>query len=91
MMLKTLIMVMPMYNLTEYIDVYSQTSGGLWQYYRDDNNNNITDFPVNNNNSSLFKFIQQITNQAKNGSTKLIAIMVPLKYLSKFGEHLKWL
>ena len=91
MMLKTLIMVMPMYNLTEYIDVYSQISGGLWQYYRDDNNNNITDFPVNNNNSSFFKFIQQITNQAKNGSTKLIEIMVPLKYLSKFGEHLKWL
>ena len=32
--------VMPMYNLTEYIDNYSTTSGSLWQYYKDDPNNN---------------------------------------------------
>ena len=25
--------VMPMYNLTEYSDNYSKTSGSLWQYY----------------------------------------------------------
>ena len=37
-----------MYNLIEYSDAYSKTSGSLWQYYRDepalDNNVNITDF-----------------------------------------------
>ena len=33
--------VMPMYNLIEYSDNYSKTSGGLWQYYKDDPNNNI--------------------------------------------------
>ena len=28
--------VMPMYNLIEYSDNYSKTSGSLWQYYKDD-------------------------------------------------------
>ena len=35
--------VMPMYNLIEYNDNYSKTSSSLWQYYRDDLNNNLTD------------------------------------------------
>ena len=35
--------VMPMYNLTEYSDNYSKTSGSLWQYYKDDPNDNLTD------------------------------------------------
>ena len=33
--------VMPMHNLMEYNDNYSKTSAHLWQYYRDDPNNNI--------------------------------------------------
>ena len=28
-------MVIPMYNLMHYSDVYSKTSGHLWQYYID--------------------------------------------------------
>ena len=44
-----------MYNLIEYKDAYLNTSGGLWQYYRDEpalgNKNNLIDFPANNNNS----------------------------------------
>ena len=35
--------VMPMYNLTEYSDNYSKTSGSLWQYYRDEPNDNLAD------------------------------------------------
>ena len=35
--------VLPMYNLIEYSDNYSKTSGNLWQYYKDDPNNNIAD------------------------------------------------
>ena len=27
---------MPMYNLIEYSDNYSETSGSLWHYYRDE-------------------------------------------------------
>ena len=33
--------VMPMYNLIEHSDNYLKTSGSLWQYYRDDPNDNI--------------------------------------------------
>ena len=32
---------MPMYNLIEHSDNYLKTSGSLWQYYRDDPNDNI--------------------------------------------------
>ena len=31
---KDIDVVMPMYNLIEYSDSYSKTSGSLWQYYR---------------------------------------------------------
>ena len=34
--------VMPMYNLIEYSKNYLKTSGSLWQYYRDDPNDSIT-------------------------------------------------
>ena len=27
---------MPLYNLTEYSDNYSKTSGSLWHYYKDE-------------------------------------------------------
>ena len=32
---------MPMYNLIEYSDNYAKTSGSLWQYYKDEPNNNL--------------------------------------------------
>ena len=34
---------MSMYNLIEYNDNYSKTSGSLWQYYKDEPNDNLTD------------------------------------------------
>ena len=33
--------VMPMYDLIEYSDHYAKTSGSLWQYYRDETNDNL--------------------------------------------------
>ena len=33
---KDIDVVMPMYNLIEYSDNYSKTSGSLWQYHRDE-------------------------------------------------------
>ena len=33
---KDIEIVIPMYNLIEYSDNYSKTSGSLWQYYRDE-------------------------------------------------------
>ena len=45
---------MPMYNLLEYSGNYSMTSGILWNYYRDEinddaNENNATNNRINNN------------------------------------------
>ena len=37
---KDLHVVMPTYNLIEYSDNYLKTSGTLWQYYRDNPNDN---------------------------------------------------
>ena len=34
---------MPMYNLIEYSNSYSKASGILWQYYKDEANDNLTD------------------------------------------------
>ena len=78
---------MSVYNLTEYSDAYSKTSGSLWQYYRDEpalnNNGNIIDIPDNNKSNSC-KFKQQITVQTGNSATKNVEIIVSLKYLSNF-------
>ena len=85
--------VMPMYNLIEYSNGYSKTSGSLWQYYRDEpalgGNDNIIDFPADNNNSYSFKFKQQIRGQIGNRGTKDVEIMAPLKYLSNFWRALE--
>ena len=40
---KDIDIVMPMYNLIEYSDNYSKTSGSLWEYYRDEPNDNLAD------------------------------------------------
>ena len=50
--------VMPMYNLTEYSDNYSDTSGSLWQFKRDEQNINNGNIPVgvNSTNSTFFKY-----------------------------------
>ena len=42
-----------MYNLIEYSDNYSDTSGSLWDFKRDEIDNNAD---VTNNNSSSFKY-----------------------------------
>ena len=90
---KTIDIVMPMYNLIEYSDAYSNKSGSLWQYYSNEPaveaNNNITGLPANNNNSISFKFKQQITGQTGNDGKKDVEIMVPLKYLSNFCRTLE--
>ena len=75
--------VIPMYNLNEYSDNYSKTSGSLWQYYKDDPNDNITQ-------SESFKFKIRITGKTPvDGNTKDVKIIKPLTYLSNFGELLK--
>ena len=80
---KDIDIVMPMYNLIEYSDNYVKTSGSLWQYYRDEPNNNLAD-------SESFKFKVKITGKTPaNDNEKDVEIMVPLKYLSKFWRTLE--
>ena len=82
---KDINVVMPMYNLIEYTNNYSKTSGSLWHYYRDETA--LTDAGVPHNfpgNSASFKYKQKITGLTGNNGTKAVKIMVPLKYLSKF-------
>ena len=67
--------VMPMYNLIEYSDNYSKTSGSLWQYCKEiapvDNNGSIADFNGANATDS-FNFKTKITGQTdNNGSIKI--------------------
>ena len=57
--------VMPMYNLIEYSDNYAKTSGSLWQYYRDEPNDNLAD-------SQSFKSKTKITGKTpNNGNEKM--------------------
>ena len=74
---------MPMYSLIEYSDNYPKTSGGFWQYYRDDLNNNITEF-------ESFKYKIKITGKIPaDSNTKDVKIVVPLKYLINFWGTLE--
>ena len=75
--------IMPMYNLIEYSDNYLKTSGSLWQYYKDDHNDNITQ-------SESFKSKTKITGKTPAAdNTKDVEIIVPLKYLSNFWRTLE--
>ena len=47
---------MPMYNLIEYSDDYSDTSGSLWQFKRDEVRDDNVDLTTDNNSQS-FKYI----------------------------------
>ena len=81
---------MAMNSLIDCRDTYSKTSGGLWQYYRDEpalnDDGNTIDFPNDSNNSISFKFKQKITGQTVNNETKDVETMIPLKYLSNFWK-----
>ena len=86
---------MPMYNLIEYSDNYSDTSESLWQFKRDEVLNNNADLTADN--SQLFKY--EVTFVGKtadavnntNSSVKNTKIVVPLKYLSNFWRSLEML
>ena len=79
---------MPMYHLIEYSDNYSDNSGGLWNFKRDEiiNNANVT----NDNNAPSFKYKASIIGDTGNDATKnKVKIAVPLKYLSYFWRSLE--
>ena len=79
---------MPMYNLIEYSDNYSSTSGNLLQFKRDEivNNADVT----NDDNAPSFKHkASLIGNTETNGTKNGVKVVVPLKYLSNFWRSLE--
>ena len=84
---KDIDIVMPMYNLIEYSDNSSKTSGSLWQYCKDipavNNTNALINFTENNLTVSC-NFKVKMTGQTGKDGTRNVETMVPLKYLSNF-------
>ena len=82
-----------MYNLTEYSDNYSKTSGSLCQYCKEipavDGDGNIVNFDGANATDSL-NFKTKISRQTDDDRRiDIVEIMVPLKYLSNFWRILE--
>ena len=84
---------MLMYNLIEYSDNYSKTSGSLWQDCKDiptvNNNGDIVNFNGDDNATDSFNFKAKITGQTNDNGVINFEIMVPLKYLSNFWRTLE--
>ena len=82
--------VMPMYDLLEYSNNDSMTSGSLWNYYKDEinddanKNNDANNFRINNNKitiSKSFEYKTKLIESTPNDSSRLDAeVVVPLKY-----------
>ena len=88
--------VMPMYNLIEYSSNYSETTGSLWFYSKDE----ATDFNAdiaNDNSFKSFKYKAKLLGNTKaqpnpnhaNGILNNATIVVPLKYLSNVWRSLE--
>ena len=80
------------YNLIEYNDNYSDTSGSLWQFKRDEVPANNADLTINN--SQSFKYKAALLGKTANHNdgksfVKDAKIVVPLKYLSNFWRSLE--
>ena len=76
---------MPMYNLIEYSDNYSDTSGSLWEFKRDEVPANNADLTVDNSQSFKYKaaLLGKTADAAANTNSSA-KIVVALKYLSNF-------
>ena len=77
-----------MYNLIEYSDSYSDSSGNIWSFKRDDvlNNADVT----NDDNTPSFKYkANLIANTNADGTKKGVKTAIPLKYLSNFWRSLE--
>ena len=73
---------MPIYNLIEHSDNYSKSFGSLWQYCRDELDDDITD-------SESFRFTKTTGNTPTDGNSRNIEIAVPLKNLNNFWRTLE--
>ena len=72
--------VMSIYNSLVYKENYAKTSASLWQYHRDESNDNITG-------SESFK-LKSNTYNTNNAGIANVKIVVTIKYLSNFWREL---
>ena len=74
--------------MIEYSDNYSGTSGGLWQFKRDELPANNANLSINNSQSFKYKMalLGKTANAVNNTNTSVkdAKIVVPLKYLGNF-------
>ena len=76
---------MPMYNLIEYNDNYSDTSGSLWNFKRDEIEEDV-DLTIDNAPSFKYKanLIGDTVVDGGNRKKEAVKIAIPLKDLSNF-------
>ena len=93
---ENLYIIMPMCNLIEYSDNYSDSCGSLHQFKRDESPMNNDGNPLNValDNSASFKYKASLLGKADDAdgndrSLKNIKLVVPLKYLSNFFRSLE--
>ena len=88
---------MPMYNLLEYSNNYSMTSESLWNYYRDEinddenQNDNDNGNKINNNKtktSKSFKYKTKLIWSTPNNNSRLNAEVVVLYFKQLLEEGL---
>ena len=88
--MKLLLMKLNILILFDYSDNYSDTSGSLWQFKRDEIIGNIN---LTNSNSSSFKYKSNLVSSTvadrANRKKEDVKIVVPLKYLSNFWRSLE--
>ena len=84
---------MPMYNLIEYNNNYSDTSGSLWKFKRDEVPDNNADLTIDNSQSFRYKAALVVKTKDAVGNTnssiKNAKTVVPLKYLSNSWRSLE--
>ena len=80
---KDIDIVIPMYNLIDYSGNYAKTTGSLWQYFRDEPDDDLEE-------SESFKSKIKITGKTPDDDNeKDVGLMVPLNYLSNFWRTLE--
>ena len=82
-------LVMPIYSLIEYSSIYSETTGTLWCYSKDEATNFNADI-ANDNNFESFEYEDKLA--APNDANRILknaVIAAPLKYLSNFWRSLE--
>ena len=84
---------MPMYSLIEYSNNYSDTSGSLWKFKRDEVLAKNADLAIDNSQSLKYKaaLLEKAADAVNdtNSSVKEAKIVFPLKYLSNFWRSLE--